>query len=111
MTDLPGRQRQTTLITPRVRYSRPISSACRAALFFFFFFFFFLIMRRPPRSPLFPYPPLFRSTGPAKGVTYPHGQLAAMRDAVGATYSIGQSGRADVRTRGQPISAMPSAAG
>src|SRR2546421_7801502 len=26
-----------------------------------FFFFFFLMIRRPPRSPLFPYPPLFRS--------------------------------------------------
>src|ERR1039457_7061405 len=26
----------------------------------FFFFFFFLIIRRPPRSPLFPYTPLFR---------------------------------------------------
>ena len=29
------------------------------------------------------------STGPAKGVTYTHGQLAAMRDAVAATYGIG----------------------
>lgn len=29
------------------------------------------------------------STGPAKGVTYTHAQLAAMRDAVGATYGIG----------------------
>src|SRR3989449_11327713 len=27
----------------------------------FFFFFFFLIIRPPPRSPLFPYPTLFRS--------------------------------------------------
>src|SRR2546429_7361572 len=26
-----------------------------------FFFFFFLMIRRPPRSPLFPYTPLFRS--------------------------------------------------
>src|SRR2546430_13098366 len=26
-----------------------------------FFFFFFLMIRRPPRSPLFPYPTLFRS--------------------------------------------------
>src|SRR2546427_5086787 len=25
------------------------------------FFFFFLMIRRPPRSPLFPYTPLFRS--------------------------------------------------
>src|SRR3712207_6899822 len=30
-------------------------------LLLFFFFFFFLMIRRPPRSPLFPYPPLFRS--------------------------------------------------
>lgn len=29
------------------------------------------------------------STGPAKGVTYTHGQLAAMRDIVGVTYGIG----------------------
>src|SRR5256886_14387646 len=28
-----------------------------------FFFFFFLWIRPPPRSPLFPYPPLFRSRG------------------------------------------------
>src|SRR5436309_9886635 len=30
-----------------------------------FFHFFFLMMRRPPRSTLFPYTTLFRSTGPA----------------------------------------------
>src|SRR6266404_8066441 len=30
--------------------------------FFFFFFFFFLMIRRPPRSTLFPYTTLFRST-------------------------------------------------
>src|SRR3954463_11211258 len=28
-------------------------------LLLFFFFFFFLIIRLPPKSPLFPYPPLF----------------------------------------------------
>src|SRR3712207_7390660 len=27
------------------------------------FVFFFLMIRRPPKSPLFPYPPLFRSLG------------------------------------------------
>src|SRR6185295_19975901 len=32
-------------------------------LSFFFFFFFFLMIRRPPRSTLFPYTTLFRSTG------------------------------------------------
>src|SRR6476620_12539195 len=31
-------------------------------LWFFFFFFFFLMIRRPPRSTLFPYTTLFRST-------------------------------------------------
>src|SRR2546421_9047995 len=35
-------------------------------MFSFFFFFFFLMIRRPPRSTLFPYTTLFRSsvTGP-----------------------------------------------
>src|SRR6266581_6098738 len=31
-------------------------------VFFVFFFFFFLMIRRPPRSTLFPYTTLFRST-------------------------------------------------
>src|SRR2546429_8193118 len=31
----------------------------------YFFFFFFLMIRRPPRSTLFPYTTLFRSTGRA----------------------------------------------
>src|SRR5215204_2561527 len=34
---------------------------------FFFFFFFFLMIRRPPRSTLFPYTTLFRSSGPGIG--------------------------------------------
>src|SRR5262245_66636687 len=33
-------------------------------LFFFYSFFFFLMIRRPPRSTLFPYTTLFRSTVP-----------------------------------------------
>src|SRR5437588_11711261 len=32
-------------------------------LVFLFLFFFFLMIRRPPRSTLFPYTTLFRSTG------------------------------------------------
>src|SRR5258705_11942953 len=36
----------------------PHFAECLASVFFFFFF---LIIRRPPRSPLFPYPTLFRS--------------------------------------------------
>src|SRR5271157_4720269 len=34
-------------------------------MFLFFFFFFFLMIRRPPRSTLFPYTTLFRSTIPS----------------------------------------------
>src|SRR5574341_1858140 len=40
----------------------------------YFFFFFFLMIRRPPRSTLFPYTTLFRSTtapsllGPGRGL-------------------------------------------
>src|SRR5687768_17989094 len=34
---------------------------CSCSLFFFFFFFF-LMIRRPPRSTLFPYTTLFRSS-------------------------------------------------
>src|SRR5260221_14793104 len=33
-----------------------------SSIFFVFFFFFFLMIRRPPRSTLFPYTTLFRST-------------------------------------------------
>src|SRR2546429_9101013 len=36
---------------------------------FFFFFFFFLMIRRPPRSTLFPYTTLFRSSTRAAGVS------------------------------------------
>src|SRR5437588_8508735 len=35
---------------------------CFFCFFFFFFFFFFLMIRRPPRSTLFPYTTLFRSS-------------------------------------------------
>src|SRR5256885_8845918 len=34
------------------------------------FFFFFLMIRRPPRSTLFPYTTLFRSSATADGVGY-----------------------------------------
>src|SRR5205807_5507678 len=34
-----------------------------SVLFLFLVFFFFLLIRRPPRSTLFPYTTLFRSTG------------------------------------------------
>src|SRR5215203_6656067 len=38
---------------------------CVVLCFFFFFFFFFLMIRRPPRSTLFPYTTLFRSSSGA----------------------------------------------
>src|ERR1022692_1773682 len=40
------------------------SSGLLSAVLSFFFFFFFLMIRRPPRSTLFPYTTLFRSTSP-----------------------------------------------
>src|SRR5438132_1713027 len=39
-----------------------ISSFFLLPIFFFSFFFFFLMIRRPPRSTLFPYTTLFRSS-------------------------------------------------
>src|SRR5258707_894249 len=38
--------------------------------------FFFLMIRRPPRSTLFPYTTLFRSSGVPAGVTFNHGTLS-----------------------------------
>src|SRR5215216_8131561 len=38
-------------------------------LLLFFFFFFFLMIRRPPRSTLFPYTTLFRSSWPTPSPT------------------------------------------
>src|SRR5215210_8206196 len=40
--------------------------------FVLFFSFFFLMIRRPPRSTLFPYTTLFRSTGGAGGIDRSH---------------------------------------
>src|SRR5437870_10050676 len=36
--------------------------SCDFSILFFLFFFFFLMIRRPPRSTLFPYTTLFRSS-------------------------------------------------
>src|SRR2546428_4027844 len=44
------------------------------------FFFFFLMIRRPPRSTLFPYTTLFRSTAPSTGPD-PHGDPRSSPDA------------------------------
>src|SRR6266481_6642987 len=47
-------------------YSLILSSSVNSS---FFFFFFFLMIRRPPRSTLFPYTTLFRSTEPGETCT------------------------------------------
>src|SRR5437899_13084485 len=41
-----------------------------SSFFFFAFFFFFLMIRRPPRSTLFPYTTLFRSSSHLSEVIY-----------------------------------------
>src|SRR5439155_21849161 len=45
-----------------LRTSLSVLSFSILASFFVFFFFFFLLFRRPPRSTLFPYTTLFRSS-------------------------------------------------
>src|ERR1039458_10420824 len=47
----------------------------------FCFFFFFLMIRRPPRSTLFPYTTLFRSSSPRQGFGRP--QFPRIRPAGG----------------------------
>src|SRR5206468_6487707 len=42
----------------------------RLIIYLFVFFFFFLMIRRPPRSTLFPYTTLFRSSKGASTMTY-----------------------------------------
>src|SRR5256885_12244092 len=43
---------------------------CVTLFVLYIFFFFFLMIRRPPRSPLFPYTPLFRSTAESVARVY-----------------------------------------
>src|SRR6266446_8407854 len=47
---------------PSYASSSPFFALSSRALFFFSFSFFFLMIRRPPRSTLFPYTTLFRSS-------------------------------------------------
>src|SRR3712207_9154754 len=53
----------------------------------FFYFFFFLMIRRPPRSTLFPYTTLFRSTwaevDPGRGVVLARDGRLLRMDATG----------------------------
>src|SRR6478672_12117175 len=48
-------------------------------MFLFYFFFFFLMIRRPPRSTLFPYTTLFRSSRPPSRRTDAGPSCAARR--------------------------------
>src|ERR1043165_4143457 len=58
-----GTVRSAARSLPSLRHSSVASLLCaRHALHTVFFFFFFLMIRRPPRSTLFPYTTLFRST-------------------------------------------------
>src|SRR5438552_7552423 len=57
-----------------------------------FFFFFFLIIRRPPRSTLFPYTTLFRSTVPVSRPSSTTPPPAAIWRCSGVTFArIGAS--------------------
>src|SRR2546422_7053921 len=67
------------------------------SLFILLFFFFFLMIRRPPRSTLFPYTTLFRSTHAGSflemtGEIY-HGLLAINQH--GAMYTAREAARQD----------------
>src|SRR2546427_9565676 len=56
-------------IVSRLRYDyRMFISFSSLSLVSYFFFFFFLMIRRPPRSTLFPYTTLFRSSGVCRAV-------------------------------------------
>src|SRR5256885_13487674 len=63
------------------RRSEPRECALKDSKILNVFFFFFLRIRRPPRSPLFPYPPLSRSNE-----RLPAPALAAAMDALSRHY-------------------------
>src|SRR2546430_4474472 len=55
----------------------------RSSIYIRFFFFFFLMIRRPPRSTLFPYTTLFRSSGKLQevGASDVRGRVGKIQDA------------------------------
>src|SRR3712207_8244786 len=57
-----------------------------------YYFVFFLMIRRPPRSTLFPYTTLFRSTAPARRADDER-QLVARLGAVGAVGEVARKKR------------------
>src|SRR3954464_3969408 len=60
-----------------------------ALLFFNLVLFFFLMIRRPPRSTLFPYPTLFRST--IRSPRQPGSLPPRVRPGAGRAFHIGRS--------------------
>src|SRR6266542_5766541 len=68
----------------------------------FFFIFFFLVIRRPPRSTLFPYTTLFRSSRSRS-------TSAARRDRAGSSRSPASARRRGRRTTRRPAWSSPSA--
>src|SRR5260370_17349719 len=63
--------------------------------FIFYYYFFFLMIRRPPRSTLFPYTTLFRSTSEEAR----HGGSTCRRGENSVTFTLGRSkGRSEEHT-------------
>src|SRR3989449_2361802 len=67
------------------------------------FFFFFLMIRRPPRSTLFPYTTLFRSTGWVRLKLYKGGVTVTGRESPHALYqpsyaTFGKDNRSEEHT-------------
>src|SRR5256885_5591869 len=56
-------------------------------LYLYLFFFFFLMIRRPPRSTLFPYTTLFRSSGEGTGGPAPGSLTLAGGACVGSAHA------------------------
>src|SRR5690349_22883566 len=68
-----------------------------SSLTVFFFFFFFLMIRRPPRSTLFPYTTLFRSSSAGRGGACGDRRWLARRH--GRAAAAGRGRRMGVRVR------------
>src|SRR2546430_9226229 len=60
--------------------------------YLFFFFFFFLMIRRPPRSTLFPYTTLFRSSVPTASTPQPFTSRCSIRNLTAAAEGPGLCG-------------------
>src|SRR5256885_13467674 len=93
---------------------------CVTLFVLYIFFFFFLMIRRPPRSPLFPYTPLFRSTAESVARVYEELARSARAGQVYADHStvsleLNRRCSAQLRERGAqfldaPVSGGPAGA-